>query len=92
MIILTKLDGTEFVINCELIEMVEHTPDTIVRLRDKKYFIVRENLNQIVEKVIEYKRYCNEKAFINIMDTDNEMKLEDIEDIEIINDIEVIDE
>ncbi|MFI3114669.1 MAG: flagellar FlbD family protein [Clostridia bacterium] len=68
MIILTKLDGTQFVLNSQLIETIDKTPDTIVRLAEKKYFIVQEDLQEIIDKVVEYQRYCREHTFLNIDD------------------------
>lgn len=65
MILLTKLDGSEFVLNSELIESVDTTPDTMVRLIDKKYFIVQESLQQIIDKVIEFKIKCKDTNFYN---------------------------
>lgn len=70
MILLTKLDGTEFILNSDLIEMVEKTPDTMIRFPDKKHYIVREDLSEIIEKVVEYKRNCNETTFLNRMNVE----------------------
>ncbi len=65
MIILTRLDGSQILLNSEFIEMVEKTPDTVVRLSDKKYFIVRENLEEIIDKVVEFKKRCVENTPLN---------------------------
>lgn len=59
MIELTKLNGTSFLLNSELIETVEGTPDTIIRLTTKNYHIVSETTEEVMEKVIEFKRACN---------------------------------
>ncbi len=58
MITLKKLDGNEFVLNCELIETIEERPDTTIRLTNKTYHIVEENMEEIIKKVVEYKREC----------------------------------
>jgi flagellar protein FlbD len=55
MIKLTRLNGSTLVLNCELIESVESTPDTVVTTTSGKKFIVEETIEQIVDKVIQYK-------------------------------------
>lgn len=56
MISITRLNNTNFVINCELIETIEATPDTVISTIDGKKFIASETVEEIVEKVIQYKR------------------------------------
>jgi len=61
MIELTKLNGIKFVLNCELIESLEETPDTVISTTNGKKIVVAEKVDEVVEKVIEYKRkiFCN---------------------------------
>lgn len=56
MIYLTRLNGTPIVVNAELIEMVEATPDTIITTTTGKKIIVKEKLEEVVQKVKEYKQ------------------------------------
>ena len=56
MIELTQLNGTKFVLNCNLIEMIENIPETKVSLTNGKYFLVLEKREEIIQKVIEYKQ------------------------------------
>ncbi|HHY05250.1 MAG TPA: flagellar FlbD family protein [Thermoanaerobacterales bacterium] len=56
MIELTKLNGKKFVVNAELIETIETTPDTVLTLTSGKKLVVNEKKAEIVKKVIEYKR------------------------------------
>jgi flagellar protein FlbD len=56
MIELTKLNRKKFVLNCELIESVESTPDTVISLRNGKLLIVAEHPLEVVRLTIEYKR------------------------------------
>lgn len=57
MIKLTRLDGRKFIVNAELIEIFEATPETVVTLTiDKKRMVVRESIDEVWQKVIEYKR------------------------------------
>ncbi|HOQ00975.1 MAG TPA: flagellar FlbD family protein [Acetivibrio clariflavus] len=63
MIELTRLNGIKFVLNCELIESLEETPDTVISTTTGKKIVVAENVEEVVNKVIEYKR----KIFCNLM-------------------------
>jgi flagellar protein FlbD len=56
MIKVSRLDGTEFVVNAELIELIETTPDTVLSLTDGDKYIVREPLDEVVARVIAYRR------------------------------------
>lgn len=56
MITLTKLNGVSFVLNCDLIEQVSANPDTTVHLTNGNFYIVREKVDEIVQKTIDYRR------------------------------------
>lgn len=56
MIEITKLNNAQLVINSELIESVEETPDTTVTMINGKKYIVRETVDEIINKAVEYKR------------------------------------
>jgi flagellar protein FlbD len=56
MIKLTSLSNREFYLNCELIEKIEVTPDTIITTTNGKKFIVKESPEMIIDRVIEFKR------------------------------------
>lgn len=56
MIKLTRLDGSEFILNAHLIKYVERTPDTIVTLRDGERLMVREPPDEVVRRAIDYRR------------------------------------
>ena len=55
MIRLTKLNKTSFVLNSDLIETMENTPDTIITLINGKKYVVTESIDEVVHKVIQYK-------------------------------------
>ena len=63
MITLTHMNGKVFVLNAEVIETVEETPDTVITLINGKKLVVKENVEEIVNRVIEYKR----KIFENLL-------------------------
>ncbi|MCS7234200.1 MAG: flagellar FlbD family protein [Synergistetes bacterium] len=56
MVKLTRLNGKEFVINADLIETIEATPDTVITLVNEHKYIVKEPVDEVIRKVIEYKR------------------------------------
>ncbi len=59
MIKVKRLNGEEFVVNSELIEILEETPDTVITLTTGHKFVVREDVDTIIEKVKEFKRDIN---------------------------------
>ena len=56
MIQLSRLNGKPLVVNAELIELIEETPDTILTLTTGRKIIVKESVAEVIEKVKEYKR------------------------------------
>ena len=46
----------EFVLNAELIETVEATPDTVITLTNGKKLIVEETMDAVVRLVMDYRR------------------------------------
>jgi len=56
MIKLTRFNGKELVVNAELIKFLESTPDTVVTLTTKEKILVRNSVDEIINKVIEYQR------------------------------------
>lgn len=56
MIELTQLNGTPFLLNCNLIETVENIPETKISLTTGKYFLVREEQSEIIRKIVAYQR------------------------------------
>jgi flagellar protein FlbD len=56
MIRLTKLDGTQTVVNCEQILLVEKTPDTQIVLVGGIRILVKEPTEEVVDRCIDYKR------------------------------------
>lgn len=50
MIKLTRLDDTEIVINANLIEYIEATPDTVITMTTGRKYIVKESVDEVIEK------------------------------------------
>lgn len=56
MIRVTRLNGKEMVLNAELIETVEATPDTVISLTTGRRMLVKEDTEEIVRRVMAYRR------------------------------------
>ncbi len=56
MITVTRLNNKPVVINAELIKTVENTPDTMITLINGDRMVVKESLQDIVRKAVEYGR------------------------------------
>ena len=55
MITLTRLSGSVFVLNSDLIERIDATPDSVVTLIDGKKYVVAETLDEIIDLVRTYR-------------------------------------
>ena len=55
MIILTRLNGEQFALNCDLVERVDAHPDTVLTLVDGTKYIVAETLTDVVERVRDFR-------------------------------------
>ncbi|MCM8795827.1 MAG: flagellar FlbD family protein [Candidatus Omnitrophica bacterium] len=60
MIKLTRYDNKEFFVNAELIQFVESKPDTIITLISGEKIIVKESLNEVIDKIIHYKQIIHQ--------------------------------
>ena len=56
MIAITKLNEQEMIINCDLIELIESTPDTTITMTTGRKVIVRESVDSVLAKIVEYKK------------------------------------
>lgn len=60
MIKLTGLSNREFYLNCDLIEKLEVTPDTVISTTNAKKFVVKEPPEVIIQRIVDFKRkYMN---------------------------------
>jgi flagellar protein FlbD len=55
MIQLTRLNGNPMVLNSDLIKTGEASPDTMLTLINGEKLIVREELEEVVQRVLEYR-------------------------------------
>jgi flagellar protein FlbD len=56
MIRLTRINRIPLVINSDLIEHIEVTPDTVVSLTTGQKFIVLESPDEVIDRVIGFRR------------------------------------
>ena len=56
MIQLPRLNHAPLVLNSDLIEHIEATPDTVISLTTGQKIMVRESASEVVERVIAFRR------------------------------------
>jgi flagellar protein FlbD len=56
MIRLTRINHVPLVLNSDLIEHVEITPDTVIAMTSGQKFIVLETADEVIERVIDFRR------------------------------------
>jgi flagellar protein FlbD len=55
MIILTRLNGDQFAVNCDLVERIDAHPNTVLTLVDATKYIVAESLTDVVDRVRDFR-------------------------------------
>lgn len=56
MVRLTRLNRLPIVLNSDLIEHIEETPDTVITLTNGQILRVRETADQVIQRVVEFRR------------------------------------
>jgi flagellar protein FlbD len=56
MIHVTRLNQSSIVLNCDLIEHIESTPDTVITLVNNQKLTVLETADEILERIRAYRR------------------------------------
>ena len=56
MIRLTRLNRVQIVLNADLIEHIDVTPDTVITLTTGQILRVRETAEEVVERIVEFRR------------------------------------
>jgi flagellar protein FlbD len=72
MVELTKLSGEKIVINCELVEYIDANPDTTINLTTNNIFIVKESVDEVIEKIVAFKKEIFSSGKIRFSDTKEE--------------------
>jgi len=55
MIYITKLNNETILLNNDLIETIEETPDTVITLTTGRKILTQESMDDIIKKVIDFK-------------------------------------
>ena len=56
MIHLTRLNNQSFAVNSDLVQFVEQAPDTVITLLNGEKIIVREDTDEVVRRIVEFRR------------------------------------
>jgi flagellar protein FlbD len=56
MVKVTRLDGVEYYINPHQIEYIEMRPDTTLLMLSGKHIVVREKVDVVIQRIVEYRR------------------------------------
>jgi flagellar protein FlbD len=56
MIRVTRINHTPLILNSDLIEHIETTPDTVISLTSGQKYVVMEAAEDVIEKVVEFRR------------------------------------
>jgi flagellar protein FlbD len=71
MIRVTRLKGAPLVLNSDLIEHVEATPDTVIALTNGQKIMVLETPDEIVQRVVDFRRAVGASLYHDIPQADN---------------------
>jgi flagellar protein FlbD len=56
MIELKLINDTSLVVNSDLIEFIEATPDTVISLSTGKKVIVKETVDEVIDRIVSFRR------------------------------------
>jgi flagellar protein FlbD len=59
MIVLTKINKAPIAVNCDLIQYIEETPDTVITMSNSEKVVVQEAIEEVIGKVVHYHRLIN---------------------------------
>lgn len=66
MLRITDLGGRRIYLNIDLVERICGGADTVITLLNGTNIVAKESPEELIERVIEFKRSCNERASIEI--------------------------
>jgi len=56
MIRVTRLNRTGVVLNSDLIQQIESTPDTVISMTNGERIVVLESPDEVIQRVVEFRR------------------------------------
>ena len=69
MIRVTRINDARVVINADLIEFLESIPETMITLTTGKKLMVKETIDQIIDRVADFKRMSASRSLVPGPDT-----------------------
>lgn len=69
MIKVTRLNGSTFFVNEDMIEFLEETPDTVITLNTEKKLIVKESINELIKEIIAFKQNVYKGDLTHLVET-----------------------
>jgi flagellar protein FlbD len=63
---LHRLNGTEFLLNVDIIESVEAVPDTVINTYTNNRFVVKESMDEVLRLVIAYRQITNRPVLTGV--------------------------
>jgi flagellar protein FlbD len=72
MIRLTRLNHAALVVNCDLIEHIDMSPDTVLSMTTGQRITVLETAEQVIRQVIEFRRQLRQVPEIRVVEPENE--------------------
>jgi len=73
MIRLTRINRVPLVLNSDLIEHIEVTPDTVIAMTTGQKFMVMESAEEVIRKVVEFRRSISGAPGVAFPDENNMM-------------------
>ncbi len=64
MIRLTRLNRLPVVLNSDLIEHIEETPDTVIMLTTGQILRVRETVDEVIDRILEFRRKIHQPNWL----------------------------
>jgi len=62
MIQLTRLNNSSLIVNSDMVKFIEQSPDTVITLLNGEKIIVRENADQVLERIVQFRRAVLQSA------------------------------
>lgn len=68
MIHLTRINHAPLVLNADLIEHMESTPNTVISLTNGQKFVVLESIEDVIERIVQFRRAIYRCSFVHAND------------------------
>ena len=62
MIKVTRLNDSTLLLNVDMIQSLQATPDTVITLTNNNRILVKEPIEEVSQKIVEYQRAINSRS------------------------------